>query len=560
MVGFNLLWKILGFQVAPRDVFAHLTNVDPGDNDGAIRRRLLQIQDAQASLKALVGSVFFVVPALCWLVSDFTSLLYLIPGGSFTIAGSLLALFMKSADASHGNPSRQETRRQGWRIISMAFMTALGWAIIMSAACINASTDMLMMLLCFQLGLVCVGAIMYIHFPPSFVAFSFTMMVALTFNLQHMGGMAGQFAIAMVAVLAFVLAKASVERTVMFLDAAMKGERLFAMENERLAEANRLALLEQQAEKNRLALEAAEQQQQAEKSRALFEREQVQAEERRQQMLELANAFEASVLSVADDLSSSVTALNVSAHSLSEVSNSVTETSTKTMKRAQNASEASGNVAASVTELVNSISEISSRVRDHADVSDRAMSLTQSNRQAIEALAAEASRMREIIDLIGNVTSQTNLLALNATIEAARAGEAGRGFAVVANEVKKLASEAQVATSRISDHISKMHLRVEDASLTISKTEAEISGIAQIAGTIAAAVVQQRCTTDEIGQNAVAAAGNAETLYTEMHDLSHVSEEVSALTSGVSKTALAVSDQAERLKLSASRFLEKLRA
>jgi methyl-accepting chemotaxis protein len=230
------------------------------------------------------------------------------------------------------------------------------------------------------------------------------------------------------------------------------------------------------------------------------------------------------------------------------------------MKRAQNASEASGSVAASVTELVNSISEISNRVKDHAEVSDRAMSLTQSNRHVIEALAAEADRMRDIIDLIENVTSQTNLLALNATIEAARAGEAGRGFAVVASEVKKLASEAQSATARISEHISKMHARVADASNTVGKTEAEISGIAQIAGTISVAVVQQRSTTDEIGQNAVAAADNAETLYSEINSISHISEEVSALTDDVSKTAQNVSIQSEKLKRSAASFLEKLRA
>ena len=81
--------------------------------------------------------------------------------------------------------------------------------------------------------------------------------------------------------------------------------------------------------------------------------------------------------------------------------------------------------------------------------------------QSIEA-AKVVVEIREMADVIAEISDQTNLLSLNASIEAARAGEQGRGFAIVADEVGKLADESTKSVAAIQDTIAKVQKAFED--------------------------------------------------------------------------------------------------
>lgn len=89
----------------------------------------------------------------------------------------------------------------------------------------------------------------------------------------------------------------------------------------------------------------------------------------------------------------------------------------------------------------------------------------------MQKLAARATQMESIINVIEGVTEQTALLALNASIEAARAGEAGKGFAVVASEISSLAGQTSSATVEITDLINSVSAELRAVMDMIQKLE-----------------------------------------------------------------------------------------
>jgi len=203
-----------------------------------------------------------------------------------------------------------------------------------------------------------------------------------------------------------------------------------------------------------------------------------------------------------------------------QVASAVTEMSVASKEVTANASMVRNSVN-EVLELANSGKSV---VESNIVVINRLAEKVSDTAEVVGHLADDSEKIGTVLDVIRGIAEQTNLLALNAAIEAARAGEQGRGFAVVADEVRTLAQRTQESTEEIQSVIEGLQLRTKGAfdamegskqqvidctgqaretEASLRKITGEMENIAMTVNQIAAAMIQQDSTADEITQNVV---------------------------------------------------------
>lgn len=235
-------------------------------------------------------------------------------------------------------------------------------------------------------------------------------------------------------------------------------------------------------------------------------------------------------------------------------------------------SQAMEEMAASVHSVADHTAQVSALCRQTTDSASQVGQVVQASVEQLEALsdlvgcssgqmqqlARQSEQIEAVLEVIRTLADQTNLLALNAAIEAARAGEQGRGFAVVADEVRHLAAKTRQSTLDIEQIIvglrsqsreaaSQMQHSADFAMQTaqqagqarqqLTLTLSQIAQVADLAGDIAAATLQQSHAAEEISQNMTeiysAAQHNAvaaEQTAAASHQLQQLSAELHALT------------------------------
>jgi methyl-accepting chemotaxis protein len=284
------------------------------------------------------------------------------------------------------------------------------------------------------------------------------------------------------------------------------------------------------------------------------------AQQRKADMIRLANDFEGAVGEIIETVSSASSRLESAAGTLTSTAERSQELTTMVAAASEEATTNVQSVASATEELSSSVNEISRQVQESARMASEAVSQARNTTDRVSALSKAAARIGDVVELINTIAGQTNLLALNATIEAARAGEAGRGFAVVASEVKALAEQTAKATGEIGQQISGIQSATLDSVTAIREISGTIERLSEISSTIAAAVEEQGAATQEISRNVQQAAQGTHQVSSNITDVQRGASETGSASSQVLSAAQSLSGDSNRLKLEVGKFLNTVRA
>ena len=157
-----------------------------------------------------------------------------------------------------------------------------------------------------------------------------------------------------------------------------------------------------------------------------------------------------------------------------------------------------------VTQMITSIGNVTEITSHKREATESLITSAHAGEEKLSTTLAVITDMQNSIDevsaavrIIQNVAAKTNLLSMNAAIEAAHAGEAGRGFSVVAEEIRKLAETTAVNSRRIAGVVREVVEKIEtsaaagiDTKQAFELITAEITGVTESFQEISASMTQ----------------------------------------------------------------------
>ncbi|MEM7552753.1 MAG: GAF domain-containing protein [Cyanobacteria bacterium P01_A01_bin.84] len=179
----------------------------------------------------------------------------------------------------------------------------------------------------------------------------------------------------------------------------------------------------------------------------------------------------------------------------------------------------------------------------------------------IKRLSESSQKISKVVSLISSFATQTNVLALNAAIEATRAGEYGKGFAVVADEVRSLSRQSAAATIEIEKLVQEIQeetgevavametgiKQVVEGTTQVNETRQSLNAIVTATGEISNLLQLITDATQTQMLQSVSAT-------TSMKDVAAIAQETSTQANNISVVFQQLSETAQELISSVSRF------
>lgn len=247
--------------------------------------------------------------------------------------------------------------------------------------------------------------------------------------------------------------------------------------------------------------------------------------------------------SAADRLAEMAEELNGQSGQLHQASMEQTRSTEELVDEVSHMKESLDSVTESSSQTMRKTEEISQCIRE-ANMRMDALS------QAMDNISVNAQKITKIAEDIEDIAFQTGILALNASVEAARAGSAGKGFAVVAEEVRQLSSR--------SSESAKSAAQMVGNTKTIIKNGVDLTGAAASSlREISAVSAQISDITDEL-VTAVQGQERALVIMEErIETISDIAEKNLQNAAGTEQSSSVLAKEAEALQGQVKRFVVK---
>ena len=211
-----------------------------------------------------------------------------------------------------------------------------------------------------------------------------------------------------------------------------------------------------------------------------------------------------------------------------------------------------------VEKALNSMESVNANLALMTELGEHSHKIEDTNAIVVSSMGAlreKTDDVKDITNMILNISSQTNLLALNASIEAARAGEAGKGFSVVADQIRQLAEQTREATENITEIVTQLNELSEEASDAVkdslNATEMQNQLIGQALEEFRVINANMQTMTDEmraIDSMVASLKESNNVIVGSISQLSAVSQEITANSSHASGITMENSKSSEQAK------------